>query len=364
MVFHEVRWMCLLAGLAVAACGGGGGSGDDAPDGGDDAPDGGGGGLAEVVSVQPDILALALALAPDGSPRVAFRAEEVDDGPEQMFYAEPDGGGGWTVERLADPPISSPLMPALAVDGAGTPHLMYAVSGGPRYVRRDGGSWTGVMLAEPGTYALAIGPGDSVHVAVANGARYGGWNGSGFDLEDLPGDPGFVDLAVAADGTVHVVTDGGSSRSSYTVGTSGAFTATDIVTPLTSATRPAIALESGGQVNVAVSAAVTLSSAKGLYRLRLDGGTWTETELVSTAQEGLAFATMAVVDGDDGVHLGVAHPLLLYFRPDGAGGHTLVPVNTESFRNLADLAVEPDGTTHAIFAQLGDGGVELHHVLP
>jgi hypothetical protein len=365
----------LLVLLLAAACGGGGGSGDDDDgDGGGGGGDGGGGNadapvgpLPEVVATVDGINGVAIAIASDGSPRILFHG---GGQPERVYYAEPDGAG-WSVEELPVPLYSypPPYQPELALDSSDAPHVLYSSADDTlTYSRRQGGSWLTVETPGMVPFALARGPGDSIHIAYdaglgASPVEYATWNGSSFDAETVMTlDVGGLDLAVAGDGTVHlVVTDRlvvGPAR--HAVGTAGAFTEADIPSSFSPGRNLSIALDADGLPHVAAS-----MNLSGLYWLHLDGGgSWAEVT-VDAASPAIGRA-IVVIDDSDTAHLAIVGPPFLYFRPDGAGGlEPALTIADNTYDNEGALAVAPDGTAHAVYPTfVSSTETALHYVRP
>jgi hypothetical protein len=344
----RMRW-CVLVLIASGCDGGGTGTNDDGGGGGDGSGsgDGGGGSLPELVATNLEGMnAAEIAIAPDGSPRIAF----ISGNMRELSYAEPNGSA-WLVEKVPTPPDNGRMV-AIAVDGAGVVHLLHSATATElRYLRRQNGMWTSVTVTGRFPLALAIGSSNSVHIAFSDIANsdihYGAWNGASFTSERVTSTLlRSIDIAVAGDGTVHIIAD------AHVFGTPGAFTTESIAAGISS---PSVAVESGGQVDVVA----TVQNAR-VVRFRRDG-TWTQSELAMSG----AIETSIAVDATNAVHAAaVAAGVFHYYKPNGTGTND-VTIATNTYGGLGDLTVAADGTAHALFPASGSGsGVDLHYVRP
>jgi hypothetical protein len=372
----RIRWWVVA--IVIGACGGGGGTNMD-PDGGSrdggadldgEVPDAGGA-LSMVVDTVELVRNVRIAVAADGSPRIAYIARK--QGVLNVFYAAPNNGA-WAVEALPVPPTALDTTPRLelVVDSTGVAQALYTDAGEQlQYARRVNGTWTGGTIAGREPYALALGPANSVHVVfkhmTLNETHYGLWNGASFATELMATSNNVnvprIDLAVGANGVAHV-SGNVFSPNSYVFGTAGAFTAEPI--SFTSPTSVhAVVVESGGQVDL-VAAQTLPAGNEDVIRLRRDAGTWMQTQIAPTS--GGVDRTPAAIDGSDAVHAaaivatGVGFAME-YYRPSG-GSYTLIPVTPSVSNQLGDLAVASDGTAHIAFARSGAGMLQIQYVRP
>jgi hypothetical protein len=365
---EAVTRVCVLA-IALGACGG---EGNPAADGGPD-PDGTTGGeLPRVVASLAEVNTVAIAVAPDGSPRIAMRAKQVVGPTDEVMFAEPDGRGGWAVTVLPEPTVAGSTV-GLVVDPSGTPHVLYEVVGELRLARRVGDSWIGVSVPGTRPSAIAAGPSGTVHVAFAVRIpdpkgddvlelHYGLWNGTALATERVTMyDTREAAIAVADDGTVHVVATGfdlgsGLGAKVHATGTSGSFVAAAVPTTLPML-RASVATSTNGDLHVTS----TRSGQDGLFSHRLQAGTWTE-EMIAPLLG--VFRTMTAADRNgagEGVHVAaVSSTGFELFRFD----EPPVVLTAKPFGNQGGLAVAPDGTRHAVFSMGATAKTEVHYVQP
>ena len=129
--------------------------------------------LPEVVDEIGDVGQLAaIALAPDGTPHIAYR--EGVAGPVKHAVK---GSSGWTTEVISSAVPKSGRDPVIdiAVDSNGLPVIAYASPGGVHVLRWDGAAWNDAMIAEGVIRAmlLELDAADRPHLAY----RCAGWTG-------------------------------------------------------------------------------------------------------------------------------------------------------------------------------------------
>jgi hypothetical protein len=118
----------------------------------------------------------SLALAADGTPRIAFGASD-----DRLHYAAATGAGGFTVESVRDVTWGGgnrrPPTTLLTLDSLDRPHIVYIDGdGASRYVNRSGDDWSSPELTFPDTPA----------------GRCGWWT------------PNAIGMVVSQRGTVHI----------------------------------------------------------------------------------------------------------------------------------------------------------------
>jgi chitodextrinase len=177
--------------------------------------------VAAVSAGQP-----SLALAPDGSRRLAYHDAQAD-----ALGLASDASGAW-VSSAPDPRTGAGQYPAVAVDPAGHVHLAHldAASGRIRYATDASGGWAAVDVDAGTNPALAVDGAGAAHLAylsvepaIGTAALKYATNASGafatyvIDAAAAFGANGVPDtsIAVAPERSVHIVYDGGRDGLRY-----------------------------------------------------------------------------------------------------------------------------------------------------
>jgi hypothetical protein len=355
----------------------------------------------ETVSAEPGDAEASLAFDPSGAPHIAMRLgiePEIGQG-LGLFYASPDGAGGWTVEQLTS--FESDHDAALAIDSTGRPHIGYNDGGsGLMYLTNVDGSWSSVFVASGSQHlSLAVGTDDRPQAAISS-------PGDGTYLVTPDGDPlvdpwtteliaegyhDFPSLAIDSTGADHVAyVDGDTNGAAVAAESNGAWSSVPVgsgsvehvslaVDPTTDrpvlASDPtegrsdsgiAIATQAGdgswSSVQVSVDAIdrfaslaldpsggehvafVRIGTGAGLYYASKVGATWQSQRLVEASDfAGVSFTTVAV-DTDEHT---------LRYATNRSGSWTIRTIQTSSERTGRDVAVGTGTSVYLPYTAFG-----------
>jgi hypothetical protein len=164
----------------------------------------------------PRPVAPRLAFGPDGEPHVAYSVQDPYAQEVRSVVHAQRVGGGWRPETVASAIAAGNGFLALAVDGAGTPHLVYNAgmtpNGALTYARHAGTGWVTERIgadAYGSSIALAVDATGTPHVAYdvsLLAVRYARRSATGW-VDELVDDADVsrpLALAVDAGGAVHL----------------------------------------------------------------------------------------------------------------------------------------------------------------
>jgi len=276
------------------------------------------------------------------------------------------GGPGWsTPENVSASILLDSEAPTVAVSGSGVVHAVWEEGKRLYHASRDGGSWSspssilGTINAQQPV--LASGSGDEIHLVFANrpDVFYSSWNGTSWsaplNLSLTTSTSDEPDLAVAGDGSLHVVTVEGSNQHLYyaSVG-DGSY----VPIPGAYGTSPSIDVTAAGPVEVHVAyreffPATTYDIS---YTSRGPAGSWSLPEVVSNSPEDFSTAPQLALGAGGVPHVAWRETISATPQVQYARGTTWTPIITLSQSatgtTLPAFAVDALGGQHAAW---GDG---------
>ena len=320
-----------------------------------------GGWTVETVSAEPGGAEASLAFDSAGAPQIAMRlgvAPPYGFG-LGLFYASPDGSGGWTVEQLT--PYEYDRDPSLVIDGSDRAHIGYN-NGGDQlmYLTNPGGVWSSVYVAggsvrqldialdssgEP-HFAISL-PGDGVYFVTPDGdPLLDPWTldlvSEGYHEQvSLAIDDNDIDHVGFVDGTFTTPVVATKAAGSWQLSTvSPAF-----VQAISLAADPAtdgLVVATDPTEGDAMSGIVVASSGA--------GDTWASVQVSADALDTVA---SLAVDAQGGEHVAFARIGTnpgLYYASRAAGSWNVARIAPASNANTVALAMAPDGSAHVVFA--------------
>jgi hypothetical protein len=302
---------------------------------------------------------VSLALAPNGTPRLALMTDPGGDG---VLLAQP-GGGNWPSTPV-DPFVYLPKTPSLAVDPANGVHLLYEDEAGQQYARLAGGAWLTSTVAVGGRKGVvALDAASGVHALFGRSGilEYARLAGGAWLTRTVSSQSTFGhDLAVTAAGNPSALYWVNSySDLVYAYWDGSNWQTQTVASPIDTGNDNALALDGSGYPHLAYT---TLGAGK-LDHVQWTGSSWVTTTVEASGVNGYALGLALDPQGHPhlGYFLGASRTLMHAFF-DGAGwvkepAVALDPAGPADAR--FSFALDPAGRPH--FAYYDPASGELRY---
>ncbi|MCI0576533.1 MAG: hypothetical protein L0332_06220 [Chloroflexi bacterium] len=262
-----------------------------------------------------------VAVGNNGIVHVIWKETYLSD--RHLFYSQRNPNGGWTQPELVSGNGNDPFPGDFRVDNSGSVHLVYwqsPLSGDSEifYTHRPiGGSWSlPLNLSNNSTNdydpSLAVGPVGEVHVLWTNydppdgGLHYRQRNSSGDWLvaQKVAGLGGSSELAVAADGTLHIVWSSGEQIVYNQRLNNGAWADTTNLSGNTGFfSYPVLALDQSGFPHVAWGGSIYAAFYEDVsYTYMLSDGSWSAVQNLSNNSDN-SYLPRIAIDYSGSVHI-------------------------------------------------------------
>lgn len=296
--------------------------------------------------------------------------------PSRIRMETASDGFHWSPpQNVSDSFLTDSQAPALAATGGGVIHLVWEEAGGLLHSYRNGSSWSAPApisgTGDGEQPALAAGAGDQLHLVYVNAPDiyYLAWDGSSWGLprniSDTSSNSDSPDVAVASDGSIHVVTteQAGPDHALY-YARSGDGSSWPSYGFIPNAYGHAPSVDVTGTATVTVRIAYRETLVPDIYIVERVGTAWSLPEAVTNTPGNFSTTPKLILD-DGTAHIAWRETISDTHQVQYAHGPTWSPIVTLSQSSTGTtspaLALGAEGSIHAAWGDGAESSFRLLH---